>query len=224
MISEGGKYATFGKQYLASLYAAENALFFIKRSTHMDEEEAFQIIETLLAAVVYGSLFGNLASIIRYLDSSESAQKAQREQQFRIQNLRKYMIEKTFPNDLQDRVVSHNQYLFMRNQGMDESGAFENLPRLLQQEIANYLYLDLVKSVPLFKDLDLSFLHSIAFACRPLSVMSGWYIFRKDDEAEEMYFIRSGSVEVCSADGKIVFVTLKKGSFFGMYYFFESFV
>jgi hypothetical protein len=48
--------------------------------------------------------------------------------------------------------------------------------------------------------------------------MAGWYIFRKDDEAEEMYFIRSGSVEVCSADGKIVFVTLKKGSFFGEFW------
>ncbi|RKO90016.1 cyclic nucleotide-binding-like protein, partial [Blyttiomyces helicus] len=72
-----------------------------------------------------------------------------------------------------------------------------------------------VKSLPLFKGCDESFLSSVTRAIKPVTLLKGWYIFRKGEDANEMYFIREGEVEVCSEDGKIVFVTLRSGAFFG---------
>ena len=91
---------------------------------------------------------------------------------------------------------------------MDEATIFEDVPKILQQDITNELYLGLVSSLPLFKGCDPAFLYSITRAVKPLTLMSGWYVFRKDDEANEMFFIREGVVEVCSADGATVFVNI----------------
>ncbi|KXS22302.1 hypothetical protein M427DRAFT_65314 [Gonapodya prolifera JEL478] len=63
------------------------------------------------------------------------------------------------------------------------------------------------------KHLDLSFQQSVVLALRPLTVLPGWCVFREGDDASEMYFIKSGAVEVFK-DTK-VFVTLGEGKFFG---------
>ena len=105
----------------------------------------------------------------------------------------------------------------MRSQGMDETKVFSELPRFLRQEIANFLYGSLVDAVYLFKDTEPAFRSSIAMSMKPLTVLGGWYIFTKGDDAGEMYFIKNGAVEVCSEDGKKVFVRLEAGNFFGTF-------
>ena len=47
-------------------------------------------------------------------------------------------------------------------------------------------------------------------------------MFRKDDEGEEMFFIKSGKVEICNDQTGQVFVTLSEGSFFGEIALFEG--
>ncbi|KAI8622655.1 cyclic nucleotide-binding-like protein, partial [Chytriomyces sp. MP71] len=47
-------------------------------------------------------------------------------------------------------------------------------------------------------------------------------IFRKGEDGEEMFFIKSGKVEICSEDESIIFVTLSNGAFFGEIALFES--
>jgi CRP-like cAMP-binding protein len=54
-----------------------------------------------------------------------------------------------------------------------------------------------------------------------LYVLDNWFIFRKGDEGDEMYFIKSGQVEICGDNG-IVFVTLSTGAFFGEIALFEA--
>lgn len=61
---------------------------------------------------------------------------------------------------------------------------------------------------------DNSFLYSIANSVKPLTVLKGCYVFHKDDEGIEMYFIRSGAIAIMNDAGKIL-VTLKGGSYFG---------
>ena len=58
-------------------------------------------------------------------------------------------------------VNSHKQLQWIRSQGVDESKLFDDLPKSLQQEIKNFLYLDLVKKVPLFQDTDTWFQYSV---------------------------------------------------------------
>ncbi|KAJ3180367.1 hypothetical protein HDU85_004072 [Gaertneriomyces sp. JEL0708] len=218
----GGAYAAAGvyeasmpDRYLTSLYYAQKALFFSVRQVEIDAEIVYTVVETLIAAVVYGSLFGNLASIIRFLDSSAAEHKAAAAHKFRTRTIRAYMHDKTFPPELQERILAHNDLGFIRNLGMDEENVFADLPKTLKQDVADHLYLKLVSSLPLFHGCDPAFIASITRAVKPLTLLTGWYVFRQGDEAQEMYFIRDGNVDVCSADGSKVFVTLKPGNFFG---------
>ena len=64
------------------------------------------------------------------------------------------------------------------------------------------------------KGSDESFLQTVAAAVRPLTVLKGCYIFRKGDEGEDMYFIRSGIVDIMG-NNNFKIVSLKEGSYFG---------
>jgi hypothetical protein len=59
-------------------------------------------------------------------------------------------------------IVSHKELNWKKTEGMNLESCFETLPRMLQQEIKSYLYLDMIKKVPLFKDADIHFLMSVA--------------------------------------------------------------
>jgi CRP-like cAMP-binding protein len=111
-------------------------------------------------------------------------------------------------------VNSHKELQWRRSQGVDESKLFDDLPKSVQQEIKNFLYLDLVKKVPLFQDTDSHFQNSVTLKIKPMHIIQGCYIFRKDDEGQEMFFIKSGQVDIVGDSGQ-VFVTLGTGSFFG---------
>ncbi|KAJ3340941.1 hypothetical protein HDU93_006027 [Gonapodya sp. JEL0774] len=197
----------FQSRFLISFWAAEKSIFFVFRETETVAERTYCVIEALFAAVIYGSLFGNIASIIRFLDSSEAVQEVQQRHALRLGQMRRYMHGKAFPVELQKKVLDHENFRLVRNQGMDDSNLFKDLPRTLQVEIYSHLYLDL-GTHPLFQT-------SIVLALRPVTVLPGWYVFREGDEAREMFFIQSGTVEVWVVGGTQMVNKLGPGKFFG---------
>ncbi|KXS16854.1 camp-binding domain-like protein [Gonapodya prolifera JEL478] len=204
---------TFAYRYLRSLYAAHKATFFIFRDVYTVPERIYCVLESLVAVVLLGSLFASLTSIFRHYDRSEVQQDLAEEHKRRLIRLREYMHQKHLPPSIQKRILEHEQFRFVRAEGNDDADMFRELPRVLQVDVYTHFYLKLVQNLPLFKDLDLSFQQSIVLALRPLTVLPGWCIFREDDEAGEMYFIKDGAVEVLK-DG-VVFLTLGEGKFFG---------
>ena len=67
-------------------------------------------------------------------------------------------------------VNSHRELQWRRSQGVDEAKLFDDLPKSLQQEIKNFLYLDLVKKVPLFQDTDSHFQNSVSLKIKVISL------------------------------------------------------
>jgi hypothetical protein len=100
------------------------------------------------------------------------------------------MHEKQFPVELQNKIQDQVQFNWTKSQGMDESSVFNELPRVVRQEIANFLYANLVDAVPLFKDADAAFKNGITMALKSVTVLTGQYIFNAGDDGQEMYFIK----------------------------------
>ena len=96
------------------------------------------------------------------------------------------MRAKSFPPELQDKIIAFEKHKFSKTQGIDEFSIFDDLPKSMRQDVANYLYLDMVKKVSFLQDAEEYFLHSIASAVRPITVLQGCSIFRKDEYAQEM--------------------------------------
>ncbi|KAJ1554934.1 Cyclic nucleotide-gated olfactory channel [Cladochytrium tenue] len=211
----------FQTQYLVSYLTALRSLVLKLRDVTLAAEDVFVIFEFVAGILAYGTVFGNIHSIVEMLDKTAVLNQAEELHQYQMDWLRAYMREKKLRPDLQQMVTAYKEIQWQRSKGMDEELLFSDIPRSVQQEIKNFLYLELVKKVPAFVNTDANFQNLIAFKIKAMVVLDGWYIFRKGDDAEEMFFIKSGKVDICGDQGQI-FVTLVTGQFFGEIALFEA--
>ncbi|KAI8814217.1 cyclic nucleotide-binding-like protein [Cladochytrium replicatum] len=216
-----GTEAEFATQYLTSYLTALRSLVLKLREVNKNAENVFVVFEFIAGILAYGTVFGNIHSIVEMLDHTAASTKAEERHKYEMNWLRQYMRDKGLQPELQKMVNAHKEIQWRRSQGMDEAHLFDDIPKSLQQEIKNYLYLELVQKVPLFQNTDSHFQNSVTFKIKPLVVLNDWYIFRKGDEAEEMYFVKNGTVEICGAEGQ-VFAKLGPGNFFGEIALFED--
>ncbi|KAI9209214.1 cyclic nucleotide-binding-like protein [Polychytrium aggregatum] len=208
-------------QYLTSYLSALRSLVLKLRDTELDTENIYVIFEFVAGILAYGTVFGNIHSIVEMLDHTAASTKAEERHKFEMAWLRKYMREKGLLPDIQKMVTAHKALQWRRSQGMDEAHLFDDIPKSVQQEIKNFLYLDLVQSVPIFQETDMQFKNSVTFKMKPLLVLDNWFVFRKGDDGNEMYFIKKGRVQIVGDTGQI-FCTLNAGSFFGEIALFED--
>ncbi|KAJ3105989.1 hypothetical protein HDU97_007173 [Phlyctochytrium planicorne] len=211
----------FTTQYLVSYLSALRSLVLHLREVEIDAENIYVVFEFVFGILAYGTVFGNIHSIVEMLDNTAASNQAEEQHKFQMEWLKNYMREKRLMPEIQKMVTAHKELQWQKSKGMDESKMFEDLPRSVQQQIKNFLYLDLVKKVPIFQGTDLNFQNVLCFKIRSVHVLDGWFIFRKGDEGDEMYFIKSGEVVICNDEG-VVFVTLSTGSFFGEIALFEA--
>jgi hypothetical protein len=148
------------------------------------------------------------------LDHDAASTEAEERHKYELNWLKQYMIDKGLTPQLQKAVIQHREIQWKNSQGMDEEKLFQEIPKGLQQEIRNFLYLDLIRRVPLFKDEDEAFQNSLTMKMQTLVVLDGWNIFKKGANANELFFIKKGSVNVVS-DEMVVLATIHTGNFFG---------
>ncbi|KAI8825136.1 uncharacterized protein EV422DRAFT_247023 [Fimicolochytrium jonesii] len=215
VIDEGGSPATWATQYLCFLITGIQTMAFSFRTYHTNPERAFFVFEFLIAALLFGSLIGSLGSINRMLDSEAALTEAAEKHAHQVNFIKQYMRKKGFPPELQQKVLEHKRFEWARTQGMREEDLFMALPKVMREEVFNFLYLELVRNVPLFKDMDDAFYSAATAMLKPLAVSRDAYIFKEGNDGSEMYFIKSGMVEVLSLKINKVFCTLTVGQFFG---------
>ncbi|KAJ3110373.1 hypothetical protein HDU96_006665 [Phlyctochytrium bullatum] len=211
----------FTTQYLVSYLSALRSLVLHLRDVDLDAENVYVVFEFVFGILAYGTVFGNIHSIVEMLDNTAASNHAEEQHKFQMEWLKNYMREKRLLPDIQKMVTAHKELQWQKSKGMDESKMFDDLPRSVQQQIKNFLYLDLVQKVPIFQGTDANFQNLLCFKIRSVHVLDGWFIFRKGDEGDEMYFIKSGEVQICGENG-VIFVTLSTGSFFGEIALFEA--
>ncbi|KAI9187648.1 hypothetical protein H9P43_002039 [Blastocladiella emersonii ATCC 22665] len=207
--------SSFIYRFIFNYVDAQKALFFLLREVELLPEVTYQAVEMLIAAVIYGSIFGNLVSIVRSFDDQAAFDKTIKSRNFKTMLLRNYLRENKFPPRLQRKILDQEEFDFLHKKGMDTEELFVGLPRPLRQEVGIHLYLELVNKVPLFAKTDDSFKVALTERITTISVPAGFYICKAGDPGTEMYFIRQGSVDIMPADESRVFVTLKAGAFFG---------
>jgi len=72
-----------------------------------------------------------------------------------------------------------------------------------------------VRRITLFRNADPVIVRALSRCLQPAYYLRNEYIVRKDDQANEIFFIDHGTVEVVSEDGSTVFDTLTSGEAFG---------
>ena len=70
-------------------------------------------------------------------------------------------------------------------------------------------------NITIFRSADPAVIRALSRCLRPAYYLRHEYIVRKDDLADEVFFIGQGTVEVVSEDGMTVFDTMTSGEAFG---------
>lgn len=201
-------------QYIASILAAQSALVFTRRYEKADAELIYSFLETLVALIIYGTVFGNIAVIVKNVDSGSTILDLEKIHKYKLKNMKHFMANTKFQPSLQDTIINHEKHKFITTNGIDESKIFLGLPKTIRQEIANHLYLEAIRKVTFLKDADENFLQRVAMVIKPIVVLKGNYVFEKNDQGTEMYFISSGQVDILGANNFKI-CSLKAGCSFG---------
>eukprot|EP00899_Mesostigma_viride_P014121 jgi/Mesvir1/2270/Mv19312-RA.2 len=207
---QGLENASVFHQYTWSLFKAQSHMLSIGygfESPYTEGEVWATYVSMVLGTAIYALFLGIISTLLIEMDAASSAFMQTMDQ------LNQYMQHRKLPYPLRKRILNSFDYRWRTRKMMDEMGILRDLPPSLRVEVCMYTCQDLLKTVPFFEDAEDGFLSSVVTLLRPLVVLEGDVIVREGEVSREMYFIRTGLVQVSAGDK---FVTqLRSGSYFG---------
>ncbi|TPX43724.1 hypothetical protein SeLEV6574_g04894 [Synchytrium endobioticum] len=208
--------------YPDTLLGALASLVLKLRGAYVSSECIFVLFEFIAGILAYGTLFAEVFAVLRMFDESATQARQDVEHRLHMDNVREYMRQNKLPPAVQDQVLAYKEIQYRRIKGVDEARLFDDIPTSVQHKIQEQLYMDLVRTVPLFADMDDRIRQAVCICVKPLMLLDGWILFNTGDDAHEMYFIKSGHIEICIGPEQRVVATLGPGNFFGELALFDS--
>jgi voltage-gated potassium channel len=126
-----------------------------------------------------------------------------------------FMSYHKIPLRLRSQVRKYHEHLWETRLGYDESAFLNELPSNLRINISLFLKQNIIQKTPIFQGANEELIKEIATQLKAVVYAPGDYVFKYGDDANEMYFISSGLVEVLSQDELTVYAVLEEGNFFG---------
>ena len=173
-------------------------------------EKLYMVINYMIGVIVFAIIVGSITEIIDDLNMKRS------EFQKKVDSIKNYMILANVDKEIQKRVINWFNHSWINTNGLDERAIFqESLPENLQVEIAINVHLETLKRVHIFQDCEPGLLRELVTKLQLQVFSPSDFICKKGDIGREMYFIKSGKLNVVSDDGNTVFATLTEGTYFG---------
>ena len=119
------------------------------------------------------------------------------------------------PEELALRVINNQDYSLSLSGGIDIVKTLAALPRSLRSDVTCSLYEHVVRSVPLFMDMERPMIKEICLRLRPEVLMPGDTLYYAGDSADEMAFVGSGLLEVVLPLDRRVIATISSGALVG---------
>ncbi|GFR48528.1 hypothetical protein Agub_g10423 [Astrephomene gubernaculifera] len=163
----------------------------------------------VIGACFYAIVVGHMSLLVNNMNPTASRHKFKKDI---INNTVRYLGA---PRDIASRIDQYFDYLTTYSHpGPDGMALISQLPSSMFQDIAIWMYRDLVTKVPLFKECEPAFIAQLVIRLRLAVFLPSEVIFRIGDVGHEMYFITKGHVAVLNDNGEMLAV-LHKGGFFG---------
>lgn len=161
----------------------------------------------LIGVATYGVIIGNFSRMIMLADRYREERKE------KMAGLNQFLKFYNIPASLQRQVFSFYTHLITQNISEQDTRIINELPQALQNELAVYMKIKLIRNVHIFKDCSTPCLKLIAQKLEQTYLSPNEYIVKKGEVGEEMFIIGHGEVEVSM--GEKVIAQLKAGQFFG---------
>ncbi|KAL3526561.1 hypothetical protein ACH5RR_011217 [Cinchona calisaya] len=174
-------------------------------------EVVFAILIVLGGLMLFTLLIGNIQLFLH------AVMVRRRKMQLRYRDIEWWMRRRQLPSRLKQRVRRHEHQRWELMEGQDEMEFIRELPEGLRRDIKRYLCLDLIKKVPLLRNLDDLILDNICDRVKPLVYSKDEKIIREGDPVQRMIFIVNGLIRRSQslAKGMVGTSMLEPGSFLG---------
>lgn len=96
-----------------------------------------------------------------------------------------------------------------------EENVLTGLPPAIQLRLALLLNRELVKNIPLVKQLELNTIVGLMQTLTSQTYMPGEYVFKAGEKGDHLYFVKNGRLEVLLLDHVSAVSHLQKGEMFG---------
>jgi len=211
-------------QYMRSMYFAVTVLTGVgthptPRST---AQVAFSTLGITVGVFVIAYLIGSVSSVLANLDVHGT--------QFAKEVISStgYLNHVNAPPSITRRVRDYFVNLWSAHHGVDPNVVLESLPKPLRTEVAWHMCGDLVKDISYFRTLSLDFFRDLVYRVTFQYFPPREFIYHQGHIGFEMFFIKSGLVELIIDEDLIEmsffepYSLLQDGSFFGESVFFTK--
>jgi len=198
--------------YLLSLYWVMQTLATVGYGDIPPQNNAqvlFAMLVIMFGVATYGYILGNIAQIISKLDPAKNYYMNN------MERLKAFISQRNLPDELQSRIRGYYEYIYEKKWGMDEMEFVQTLPQGLKQEVSLYLKRSMVSKIPLFDKLPDFLVKELALGLESVIYTPGEYIFCEGEQANEMYFVIKGKLEVLANNGQNILAELADGDYFG---------
>ena len=135
--------------------------------------------------------------------------------QEKVDSVKEFLKTHKIEDKFGARVQTYFDYLWSSPNLDQKDNVLECLPSKLCDEIAMNIHIETLKRVAIFQDCEPGLLRELVSKLKLKLFSPGDYVCRKGDIGREMFFIKTGRLEVVSNDGKQVFASLNAGAAFG---------
>lgn len=171
-------------------------------------ETTFATVVILFGGLILPAVVGGLAA---YLGNLNLTQREYKKKLAAAKSyMKNYIVDKTSVN----RVTSYYDYLWSRQDAIDEESIMDEFPWPLRQQVGIYLHHNRINAVPFFADCEDSIRDLIVSILKPRIFMPMDIVIHKGEIGTSMYFIEKGEVAILAQDG-MAFCVLEAGDYFG---------
>ena len=153
-------------------------------------ETVWCIISMYVGVVITTCAIANLQLLVTNMDAARTAF------QLKMDSLKMYMVYRRLPNALQNRITSFYDYQWDLLKGADEQEFLDELPKSLQQQVANYMSRDLLKTLPVLRKANNALLNALTDCVESNIYSPNDEILRPGEQLKGAILISRGEVEV----------------------------
>lgn len=154
-------------------------------------EKVFTMTVNVVGFTLYASVAGNLMATIAVVDEDILTFRE------KIKNVNRFMSHHNLPVSLRERLLKYykaqRQY---RQFGLQDNHALQDLPIYLRREMQLYVNHEIISKSALFNQCSGAFASAIAGMLELQLCLARDFLIREGDLGHEMYFVRTGSLEV----------------------------
>eukprot|EP01052_Picozoa_sp_SAG31_P007733 SAG31_NODE_373_length_16597_cov_21.519518_5_plen_705_part_00 len=190
-------------RYVTSLFMVLEG----RRWAHTTVERFAAILGYLCTIVIAGSVNGLITANLVGMGAVDKAVAR------KCRSVQTWMEDNVVPRSVQTKTLKYFRSYYKSAMVYDESAIVALMPPSLRTDFTLFIYGEVIRKAPMFRDLSEEIIASLCNVARPLTIVTDQIVFAEGSSGDEMYFLLRGELEVTSGRTKLGY--LGRGAFFG---------